>query len=561
MKKLAFILLVTMAFLGTACTKADAKENLAKAAQNQQQWEVEELGVTVDFSEIAPEIMMFVETHFPQTSIYNCHQTQHYYKVKLNDQTKLKFNHSLEWIEVDCEHSAIYGIVPASIVPEQISDYVTANFPNNHIDQIEKKNNGNWEIELDNDHEIKFDANFNVISGGGNGGGGNGGGNNSNYPEINTFVDTYFPQVGIQRVEFEANEIDVKLTDGTDIDFYLNFDWQSIDCEHATVYGIVPTELVPEQITAYVTANFPNNHIDQIEKKNNGNWEIELDNDHEIKFDANFNVISGGGNGGGGNGGGNNSNYPEINTFVGTYFPQVGIQRVEFEGNEIDVKLTDGTDIDFYLNFDWQSIDCEHATIYGIVPTELVPEQITAYVTENFPNNHIDQIEKKNNGNWEIELDNDHEIKFDANFNVISGGGNGGGGNGGGNGGGGNGGGNNSNYPEINTFVGTYFPQVGIRKVERDGNKYEVELTDNTDIDFNLSFEWKKIDCDESNVYGSVPTELVPVQITDYVTANFPGKHIDSIEKKYNGWEIELNNGLEITFDANFNVTEIDDKK
>ena len=216
------------------------------------------------------------------------------------------------------------------------------------------------------------------------------------------------------------------------------------------------------------------------------------------------------------------------------------------------MKLTDGTDIDFYLNFDWQSIDCEHSTIYGIVPTELVPNQITDYVTANFPNNHIDQIEKKNNGNWEIELDNDLEIKFDANFNVISGGGNGGGG---------NGGGNNSNYPEINTFVGTYFPQVGIRKVERDGNKYEVKLTDNTDIDFNLSFEWKKIDCDESNVYGSVPTELVPVQITDYVTANFPGKHIDSIEKKYNGWEIELSNGLEITFDSNFNVTEIDDKK
>jgi hypothetical protein len=51
------------------------------------------------------------------------------------------------------------------------------------------------------------------------------------------------------------------------------------------------------------------------------------------------------------------------------------------------------------------------------------------------------------------------------------------------------------------------------------------------------------------------------MQITDYVTTNFPGKHIDSIEKKYNGWEIELSNGLEITFDSNFNVTGFDDKK
>ena len=46
------------------------------------------------------------------------------------------------------------------------------------------------------------------------------------------------------------------------------------------------------------------------------------------------------------------------------------------------------------------------------------------------------------------------------------------------------------------------------------------------------------------------------------MNANFPGKVIETIEKKHNGgWEIELSNGLEITFDANFNVTEIDDKK
>ena len=294
MKRLSVIATIAaLALIVTACGKengAATNENMERAAVNQQQWEVEEAGVSVDYSEIAPEIMMFVETHFPQTGIYNCHQTQHYYKVKLNDQTKLKFNHSLEWIEVDCEHSAIYGIVPSSIVPEQITDYVTANFPNNHIDQIEKKNNGNWEIELDNDHEIKFDANFNVISGGGNGGGGNGGGNNSNYPEINTFVDTYFPLTSIKNVKLDGNEYEVKLNDKTEIEFNLSFEWKSIDCEKSQVYNSVPAELVPAEITAYVTANYPNTLIEQIEKKHNGGWEIELSNGLEITFDSNFNV-------------------------------------------------------------------------------------------------------------------------------------------------------------------------------------------------------------------------------------------------------------------------------
>ena len=298
MKRLSVIATIAaLALIITACGKengAATYENTERAAANQQQWQSEEAGVPVEYSEIAPEIMTFVETHFPQTGINNCHQTQHYYKVKLNDRTKLTFKHSFEWVEVDCDKSIIYGSVPASIVPAQITDYVTANFPNNHIDQIEKKNFG-WEIELNNDHDIKFDHSFNVISGGGNGGGGNGGGgngggNNSNYPEINTFVGTYFPQVSIRKVKRDGNKYEVDLTDNTEIDFSLSFAWKKVDCDKSNVYGSVPASIVPVQITDYVTANFPNKHIDSIEKKNNGGWEIELNNGLEITFDANFNV-------------------------------------------------------------------------------------------------------------------------------------------------------------------------------------------------------------------------------------------------------------------------------
>ena len=106
----------------------------------------------------------------------------------------------------------------------------------------------------------------------------------------------------------------------------------------------------------------------------------------------------------------------------------------------------------------------------------------------------------------------------------------------------------------------TYFPQVGILKVEMDEHEYEVKLTDGTEITFNLAFEWKSIDCDESSVYGVVPAELVPEQIAAYIATNYPNQHIDKIEKKANGWEIELSNGVEIEFDSDFNVTHIDHK-
>lgn len=294
MKKLALILIVAMACISTACTKSSATPSdvVSKAASNQNQLEAIQF---VNETDIDPAIMQFVMTHFPQTSVLNCHMTQHLYKVRLNDRTQLEFTHSYEWSKVDCEHSTIYTFVPASIVPEAITAYVTTNFPNNFIEEIEKKAFG-WEVELNNDRELKFDTNFNVINGGGNGGGGNGGGGNgggtsSNYPEINTFVETYFPQVGIRSARQDGNEIEVKLTDKTEIEFNLNFEWKSIDCEKGQVYGSVPTDLVPAQITAYVATNFAGQTIESIEKKHNGGWEIELNNGLEITFDANFNVI------------------------------------------------------------------------------------------------------------------------------------------------------------------------------------------------------------------------------------------------------------------------------
>ena len=121
-------------------------------------------------------------------------------------------------------------------------------------------------------------------------------------------------------------------------------------------------------------------------------------------------------------------------------------------------------------------------------------------------------------------------------------------------------GGSTSNYPEINTFVETYFSQTSIRQVRPDNDEIEVKLADRTDIDFTLNYEWKNINCEDSQIYGSVPTSLVPSQITDYVTANYPNNHIDKIEKHNYGWEIELDNDNEIEFDQNFNVIEVGDK-
>lgn len=113
--------------------------------------------------------------------------------------------------------------------------------------------------------------------------------------------------------------------------------------------------------------------------------------------------------------------------------------------------------------------------------------------------------------------------------------------------------------PAITEFVAQYFPQATIQMVLPDDDDIDVMLSDYTKIEFRLNNEWKKVDCEYSTTYLAVPAELVPEQITAYVTNNFPQAVIKKLEKKFAGWEIELNNGLEVKFTNSFRVMEIDD--
>ena len=118
---------------------------------------------------------------------------------------------------------------------------------------------------------------------------------------------------------------------------------------------------------------------------------------------------------------------------------------------------------------------------------------------------------------------------------------------------------NNTSNPKITKFVGQYFPKSNILMVNTEWDEYEVRLSDGTQLEFNRSCEWKKIDCEHSSVYPTVPSELIPEQISTYVNTNFADQGIVKIEKKRRGWDIELSNELEINFNKNFVVTKIDD--
>lgn len=96
--------------------------------------------------------------------------------------------------------------------------------------------------------------------------------------------------------------------------------------------------------------------------------------------------------------------------FVNKHFDGVKVLSVQMDDNEYEVKLADGTEIDFYRDGDWKSVDCGKKA----VPYTIVPEPIKTYVLTKYPKNIIVSISYEH-GQYEAELDNDIELMFDNN--------------------------------------------------------------------------------------------------------------------------------------------------
>ena len=82
------------------------------------------------------------------------------YKVIFTTGEKIEFDRKGKWTEIDCRRNA----VPAKLVPAKIASYVKTNMAGKKIVKMERDiSKGTYEVELEDDTEIKFDKNGNVI--------------------------------------------------------------------------------------------------------------------------------------------------------------------------------------------------------------------------------------------------------------------------------------------------------------------------------------------------------------------------------------------------------------
>lgn len=107
------------------------------------------------------------------------------------------------------------------------------------------------------------------------------------------------------------------------------------------------------------------------------------------------------------------------------------------------------------------------------------------------------------------------------------------------------------------TFLQTHFPLHEAVRVEQDKDGYDVYLKNGFEIDFTLTGEWDDIDGRGQEIPASIMA-LIPEAISSYVKTNYPNQFIVEVNKEYFGYEIDLNNNIELEFDTNGNFLRID---
>ena len=107
-------------------------------------------------------------------------------------------------------------------------------------------------------------------------------------------------------------------------------------------------------------------------------------------------------------------------------------------------------------------------------------------------------------------------------------------------------------------FIQQHFAKhsISYAKVENDfwDKTYDVIFVNGNKIEFDKNGKWENVDCK----YSEVPTAIIPKQIIEYVKKQHPQAKILQIERNNRGYEVELNNKLEIKFNHNFQVIGID---
>jgi len=192
------------------------------------------------------------------------------------------------------------------------------------------------------------------------------------------------------------------------------------------------------------------------------------------------------------------------------------------------------------------------------VRTSTLPQNILDYITENYPGLTIVKAEKEDNENFEIKLSDGTELIFNSQGEFL--------------------GIDNdenefgdedidpANLPQnILDFISNKYPGVTIEGAELENNgNYEVELENDVELIFDgdgnfLGQAQDENEDDQGEDEEDIDPSELPQIILDYIAENYPDNTIIEAEMEEEGYEVTLNNGVELKFDEQGNFLSEED--
>lgn len=108
------------------------------------------------------------------------------------------------------------------------------------------------------------------------------------------------------------------------------------------------------------------------------------------------------------------------------------------------------------------------------------------------------------------------------------------------------------------TFLKKHFPNETpssiIKEKEVFSTEYKVQFSNATEIEFDGKGNWEEIDGNHT----AIPASTIPAKIAAYVKANYKDASVTKIDKSRWGYEVNLSNNLELEFDSSEKFLRID---
>lgn len=104
------------------------------------------------------------------------------------------------------------------------------------------------------------------------------------------------------------------------------------------------------------------------------------------------------------------------------------------------------------------------------------------------------------------------------------------------------------------TFLNQYYSGIELVFAEKDKGEVEVTLANGVEVSFLSNGDWKQVD----GKYQAIPTGFIPAPVLATIKKMYPSAAIIKIEKDWAGYDIELNNRMELKIAADGQVYEME---